>query len=172
MAVLAREVVDRSVTERNRWAWPGELNLCICRTHLAVSRPIAAKLITHKLTQAVLLPFKKIKEKLYCSALLSPTLHENVQRITILIHYPPVIMLLAVYLEKNFIQKPRIACPTLSPANLLSVGWHKVLAPSANGLVEAFKAMTGQDFTSRKLKLNRGYSQTAWLVISPGNQNP
>ena len=85
---------------------------------LPARRPIAAEFVGYQLVRDVLQPFQQFTKEAFRGVFIAALLHQDIQDITILIHRPPKIMLLASNRDTDFIEVPRIAQPPLASPQL------------------------------------------------------
>ncbi len=96
----------------------------------------------------------------------------DIEDIEVLVHRSPKIMTFAADCDKHLVHVPDVAESTLSPPQNAGIRWSKLAAPGSNGFVGYGDATlrARRSSTSRKLRVNRWYNQTAWLMISGGKR--
>jgi hypothetical protein len=103
---------------------------------------------------------------------LGPTaLPENIQPIAVLIHSTPERMAFAIDRHQHLVQGPLVALLGTPATALIRILLPAQAAPVADGCVRHDDPTNEQEFfPSRWLSGKRKDSQTAWLMISPGNR--
>jgi hypothetical protein len=90
--------------------------------------------------------FQQLAEELLSCLLASPSLDQNIQFVTILIHRSPKIMEGSIDFEEHLIQVPAIAWPRRLAAQAICVGLAEPEAPFSNCLISKRDSAYGQQF--------------------------
>jgi hypothetical protein len=113
------------------------------------------------------LGFEQATEKSFSRLVIATALDKNIDDIAVLIDRAPEVLPLTLNRDKDFVEVPGITQATLTLFEFSSIGRSKLPTPLTNGFIRDRDASFGEKFFhSRKLRQNRWYGQTAWLIIS------
>src|SRR5713226_1298600 len=86
------------------------------RHHSPTSRRIAAQLVRDQTSRYRSLAFQQLPEEARGGTPIAPGLHEDVDHVAVFVDRPPEIMLLALDIDEQFVQVPRVTHrPAASP---------------------------------------------------------
>ena len=98
-------------------------------------------------------------------------LNQDIEHDTVLIDGAPEIVRLALDPDEHRIEVPFVAWFRPTAAQDIGKVLAELAAPPPNALIRNNDApLRQQQITSRRLKLNTWYSQTAWLMSSAGKR--
>jgi hypothetical protein len=103
--------------------------------HVAVGRAIAFELIGHETPRRLALLLEESSKEASCGLCVPPSLHEDIEDLTILIYGSIQIAKLSADANKDFVDEPLIAARTGSFAQPIGVGWTEANAPAPDGFV-------------------------------------
>jgi len=116
------------------------------RHHGPMSRIIASQFIGDQPSWLTTLAFELAAKEAFRGALIATTLHQNINRVAVLINRTPQILVFPLNGDKDFIQIPGIPQPPLSFFELPRILRPKLPAPLPNGLIGHRDAPCGQSF--------------------------
>ena len=82
-----------------------------------------------------MLTFQQFAEKPPGSFLIPTLLHQNIDRVAILVNGPQEVTRFVTDLDEHFVAMPDVTCTTLSFFQCTSVSWAKLATPLANGFI-------------------------------------
>src|SRR6266849_3999642 len=86
------------------------------RHHGSTSRRIAAQLVRDQTSRYGSLAFQQLPEEARGGTPIAPGLHEDIDHVAVFVDRPPEIMLLALDIDEQFVQVPRVTHrPAASP---------------------------------------------------------
>jgi len=116
------------------------------REDLPLGRAIALQFIRNDHAWYVLTALEELTEELLGRLLVPPSLHQDIEHLTVLIHRPPQIMPYLVNRDAHFIQVPRITWPGTPATEGMRIGLAKLAASLADGFVRYDHATDQQEF--------------------------
>ena len=96
---------------------------------------IASELVGDELPRRLARLFQNFAEEVPSGSAVSVACDQNIQHVAVLVHRYPKIMTFAADGDEHFVHVPDVAESTLSSPQSTSIGWSKLPAPGANGLV-------------------------------------
>jgi hypothetical protein len=112
---------------------------------LSVSGAVAAQLIGDEPPGHVAPALEQLLEKALSHALVAPFLHEDIQRLVVLLPSSPEIMDCTVDLDLHLIQVPFVPGTRLTAAQLRGIAWAELTAPLTNGFIDHEDPTLGED---------------------------
>ncbi len=116
----------------------------------AVRGGVALEFVGHQPSWFTALAFEEMAKEAFGRLFISPMLHENINRVAVLVHGPPQIVLLPLNRDKDFIKVPGISQTPLALFQLARILRPKLLTPLSNRFIGDGDAPFGEqlfDFT-------------------------
>jgi hypothetical protein len=117
------------------------------------------------------LVFEQLSHQFQCRSLVSPALNQDIQDLAFITYCTPEVHTLAIDQDKHFVQVPTpIRAGTQSPERT-GIAQPELQRPAPDGLIgNLLPRSASRSSTSRKLRGNLKYSQTACWMITGGNR--
>ena len=125
---------------------------------------ITPKLVGDQLPGCLSLMFQGLTKEAFSGSTISAFGDQNIDHVSILIDGPPQIEALTLDGDEEFIDVPDVAESSPFPTQSSGVGRSEFLTPVSNRLIgdkDSSLRSESKSSTSRKLRVNRWYSQTA-----------
>ncbi len=138
---------------------------------LSARSRIASKLVGNELPWWPPLVFQHLAKEPLSGSAVSVACDQDIEDIAVLVHRSPKIMTFAADGDEHFVHVPDVAESALSSPQSKSIRWSKLAAPGSNGFVGyGDTTLSEKVLDIAKLRVNRWYNQTAWLMISGGKR--
>ena len=115
------------------------------RHNLALGRPVALELVGHEDPGDIAQPLEQFAKEALGRFAITAGLHQDVERVAVLIHRPPEIVVLAVHGEHHLIQMPFVPALRLSATERVGIVLPELERPLTNGFVGDDDAAMGQE---------------------------
>jgi hypothetical protein len=137
----------------------------------ALSDTVASQLVCHDHPRHILQPCQQPPEEALGSIGIAPVLNKDVEHNAVLIHGTPEIVLHALDPDEHLVEMPLVPRSRTPAAQVVGKALAEFPAPAPHSLIgDTTPRSARSSSTSRRLRLNTRYSQTAWLMISAENR--
>ncbi len=116
------------------------------RYDVALGRPVALELVGHEDSGDVAQSLEQFAEEALGSFPILTGLQQNIERVAILIHGPPKIVVLAVLGQDDFVQVPLVPAVWLPAKKSIGIGLAELERPMADGFMADNDPAIRQDF--------------------------
>src|SRR5215213_1562254 len=140
--------------------------------HVCLCRVVAGELVRDHHTRHAGLPLQQLAKQALGGLFVAPALDENVEHEAILVDGPPEPVLRSADHQAHFVEVPLVSRVWQLAADLVSEALAELARPLPHGLswLTTMPRAASISSTMRRLSGKRKYSQTAWLMTSPGKR--